>query len=146
MLTLEIPYAMKREELIRQCRYYKGEEENPYEKELTDHEIDKSMLPPPECMKTEYKGLTEQELKELSYKRLVWGYEKTWVRFNLDQEHSRYLDEMVDDFMACGLEDLNNADNTPISLKALLFNRYAHWSGGYGSDKEGFEAWYLSVR
>ncbi len=40
------------DKLLASCRFYKGEEENPFERELGAHEVDKSHLPPPECMKT----------------------------------------------------------------------------------------------
>jgi hypothetical protein len=35
----------------------------------------------------------------------------------------------------------NNNDNTPISLKAILLNRYQHWGGGYDADadRNGFK-------
>ena len=42
------------------CRYYHGEEQNPYEKELYAHEIDKSHLPRPGPMKEEFTLPPEQ--------------------------------------------------------------------------------------
>lgn len=44
----------RRKYFTLQCRYYNGEEENPYAQKLDAHEIDKSHLPPPESMKSEY--------------------------------------------------------------------------------------------
>lgn len=137
--------SMTEVELIKQCRYYRGEEDNPFEKELESHEVDKSMLPPPECMHTEYRGLTAGEVHELCYKSTVWGYERTWVQFVLSGDEADYLQEIVGDFVRAGLEDLNEVDDTPISLKAVLFNRYIHWGGGYSGAKS-FREWYQSVR
>ena len=55
-------------------RYYKGEKENPFEKLLNQAEIDKSHLPPPECMKYEYK-LPNNEVDRLRNSKMFWFYE-----------------------------------------------------------------------
>lgn len=97
------------EELIKQCRYYKGEKECP-------RDIDK-------------KG-----------KCLYWNYEKIWV------ESDKWRDEKigeVSEYVRYGLKEFNKDDGTPITLKALLFNRYEHWSGNYGNLAEGFKVWYI---
>lgn len=66
------------------------------------------------------------------HKQLFWFYEECWVRFILNkdeilQESITYYSEVYD------LPNLlpDSIDGTPISLKALLFNRYDHW-GGFG--------------
>ena len=89
---------MKESDLLQYCRYYKGERKNPYE----GKEQNKAML---------------------------WMYERAWIhdtmaviaRGHANVPESRNLDEYV----AVGLSDFENADGVPITLKSLLFNRYA---------------------
>lgn len=89
---------MKQEDYTRFCRYYKGEQENPY------------------------KGKDQN-------KTMLWLYERTWVhdtmtvttRGGVNTSESRNLDE----YTAVGLAEFENADGVPITLKSLLFNRYA---------------------
>lgn len=99
---------MKKEELIKHCRYYKGEEECPYK---TDE------------------GRTN--------KGLLWFYEKKWV-CDYEERESYYI-EYVQDYICHELGLFEETDGVPISLKALLFNRYDHWTQG---DPEGFKEWY----
>lgn len=89
---------MKESDLLQYCRYYKGERENPY------------------------KGKDQN-------KTMLWLYERTWVhdtmaviaRGDANASESRSLDE----YTAVGLAEFENADGVPITLKSLLFNRYA---------------------
>ena len=70
-------------------------------------------------------------------------YEKCWVDF---VQHDRgYIAEMVQEYIFAGLELFNCDDGVPISLKALLFNRYQHWVGwaGWLNDVNGFKKFYL---
>lgn len=133
---------MDKKDLIKQCRYYKGEEQNPYEVELERYEVDKSHLPPPECMKTEYRGITEREIQRLQYSYIFWEYERYWVKFSLDNEMTSYLNEISSEYKINVLKYFDNKDNVPLSLKAVLFNRYAHWHSGYGNILEDFQSWY----
>ena len=95
-------------ELIQQCRYYKGEEQCP-----------KSI---------EKKG-----------RGTIWHYEQMWVeREELREENNGHLNE----YNRYGLKDFNVDDGTHITMKALLFNRYSHWSGGYENLADGFREWY----
>lgn len=100
---------MTREELIKFCKYYKGEKECPY----------------------------TNDSPEDSMKRHFWNYESYWV-----DSDDKIRSENVGLLRAYGLEDFNANDGTPISLKALLLNRWGHWEGLY--DIEGFKKWYLA--
>lgn len=73
---------------------------------------------------------------------LFWGYEQKWIELTLAK--SDYLGEMLDDYLSAGLEDFAFQDETPITLKAILFNRYCHWNGGYGltEDAKAFQLFY----
>lgn len=69
----------------------------------------------------------------------IWRYEQMWV------EREELRDEKgfnTEEYIHYGLKDFMADDGTPISLKALLYNRYEHWSGDYGNTTEGFKAWY----
>lgn len=76
--------------------------------------------------------------KEMS---TIWYYEQIWVeREDLRDEKGFNTEE----YIHYGLTDFSPNDGTPISLKALLFNRHTHWCGGYGaeSDIKNFKEWY----
>lgn len=124
------------DKLLASCRFYKGEEENPFERELDAHEVDKSHLPPPECMKTEYRDLSEKEIERLQCSSTAWMYEQVWVQMQLAEKP---LFDCLPEYVGHGLADLCMDDDVPVSIKTLLFNRYAHW--GY-SDPDGFRVWY----
>lgn len=58
----------------------------------------------------------------------LWSYEKMWVENEEERsdEHPR-MKEYVTDVLPL----FNEEDGIPNSLKALLYNRYTHWMGGY---------------
>ena len=85
---------MTREELIKQCRYYNGEEECPYKDQ------NKSML---------------------------WFYENCWVNEQTNDDNIGFDAGRIYDYKELGLESFEAQDNIPISLKALLFDRFAKW-------------------
>lgn len=89
---------MTRDELIAQCKYYNGEDKNPFE----GIDRDKSTL---------------------------FFYESKWVEFNEEGE-TELLEAYIERYEYAGLTDLDT-DNIPKSLKALLFCRWCHCSGGY---------------
>ncbi len=122
-----------------QCRYYNGEEENPYAKILDAHEIDKSHLPPPECMKPEY-TLSPEKVAELQHNGTAWGYERWWVEANLNGKPS-FKDE-IEEYHAYGCKGFEEDDGTPLTLKAVFWNRYYHWGGWLDKDASGFKKWY----
>jgi hypothetical protein len=72
----------------------------------------------------------------------LWSYEKFRVKDD-DRRDENNLNTR--EYTRCGLKDFNVDDGVPITLKALLFNRHHHWTGGYDmeSDREGFKQWYL---
>lgn len=72
---------------------------------------------------------------------LFHEYEKKWVDLML--ENPQFLEDMVEEYKFFGLEDFNINDGVPIGIKAILFNRYMHWCGGYGDDAESFRTWYV---
>lgn len=91
-----------------------------------------------------YKGEEETpKALDRDNKQLLWNYEQVWV--NSCQQNKHYISQVVQDYIFAGLELFNLNDGTPLSLKAILFNRYQHWCGGYGwlNDINGFKNFYL---
>ncbi|WP_288910160.1 hypothetical protein [uncultured Bacteroides sp.] len=102
---------MEKNNYLPFCRYYKGEEENPYKN---------------------------------GDKNLFWFYEEKWIALSINKDD--ILGDMLDEYISAGLSEFNMMDDTPITLKALLFNRYCHWCGGYGliEDAKAFKKFYLN--
>lgn len=102
----------RKQQLIQQCRYYKGEAE------------------PPRSLPEGY--------------ALMWDYEMRWVEWSLeDGEPIRDFEYAIRYYSI----ESKDGDKTPLTLKALLFNRYCHWanpSNTIEENKEGFESWYES--
>ena len=81
-------------------------------------------------------------------KAIFRDYERVWVMWVLDgyeclQDDINYFTEVYD--LPHLLPD---DDGTPLGLKALLFNRYDHWVGIYGSQSREdyalkFKGWYI---
>ena len=49
----------------------------------------------------------------------------------------------TDEYIEFGLEEFNIDDGVPISLKAMLFNRYKISNGYYNNMTEMFKDWYI---
>lgn len=89
---------MNEKELLLFCRYYKGEKKNPFEGHPD------SVLP------------------------LLWDYERTWVYDTIKGCRgggNPTLASYVEEYLSAGLREFNHTDNTPATLKAMLFNRFA---------------------
>ena len=69
---------------------------------------------------------------------LMASYEKRWIEFTLDDPE--YITRLVEAYVQEGLEDFNTDDGVPISMKALLFGRFAYWQFHYTA--EDFKDWY----
>jgi len=70
---------------------------------------------------------------------MLWYYESCWVDFSLSSPDS--LLGMVKEYKNDGMDKILKRDGVPLSLKALLYNRYTNWSIGYLS---GFREWYFT--
>lgn len=87
-----------------------------------------------------YKGESECPYRD-GMKSLLWDYERIWIELSLNKDDA--LGNMLDDYLRAGLSEFEMQDDTPITMKALLFDRYRHWLGGYGKiDAEAFKKWY----
>ena len=74
---------------------------------------------------------------------LMWDYEWHWVQRSLKNDSTtEQFQTMIEEFH---LEN-KDGDKTPLTMKALLLNRYLHWCGAYASIEETlkhFEKWYM---
>lgn len=72
-----------------------------------------------------YKG--EKQCPEFCPHPNIWSYEKIWVENEEEraEDHPRVLE-----YKRYVLPFYNEEDGIPLSLKALLYNRYTHWSSG----------------
>ena len=70
--------------------------------------------------------------------------EKFWVDATetLTEENDT-LDGMIQEYMYAGLNEFEKYDNVPISLKAVLFNRYCKYNERI--DIDGFKSYYKNV-
>ncbi len=132
----------KRKHLILSCRFYNGEDECPFEQELKTHEIDKSHLPPPECMKDEY-TLPYEKVAYLQKCSTFWRYESMWVEMELSGDKS-FFKSALEEYKAYGMSDFEECDDTPLRLKVILFNRYYHWCGLLDKCGTEFRRFYLN--
>lgn len=89
-----------------------------------------------------YKGESSNPFTK-GNKATFWEYEEKWIE--LTASNSAILANAIDEYIGAGLSDFEIGDDTPLSLKAMLFNRYCHWLGGYGlfEDAKNFREFYL---
>lgn len=83
---------MKKEELLKYCRYYKGEEE-----------------------------ITNNQDADIY---IIWRAERAWVQ---DFSNDEITQKTLNEYIAFGLIDFSITDNTPIHLKAFIFQSYCHY-------------------
>ncbi len=77
-------------------------------------------------------------------KQMFYLCEQWWVETNqLPKEQMvDRLSQYMDDYMNAGLSSFNAYDGIPITLKAILFNRYCQYNDRV--DIDGFKALYNS--
>lgn len=95
----------KKDLSLKHCRYYKGEEINPFN----------------------------------DYRIPFWQLEKIWL--DMVGNDSKILSEYCEEFkIAC--PSLANDDIIPMSLKAIIHNRYCHFGGSDEGFKDFFKKHY----
>jgi len=90
-----------------------------------------------------YKGESEPPKTLPEGYALMWDYESRWVDWTLNED--KMVNHFENDIRDLHLET-KEGDKTPLTLKALLCNRYLHWGGGYAPLEEelkNFEKWYV---
>ena len=88
-----------------------------------------------------YNGEEEPPETLTEWERLLWNYEKVWVREMLKDES--HIQESIDYYTKW--YDLPSIlpfekDGTPLGIKAILWNRCEHWAGP--GTAESFIRWY----
>ena len=68
--------------------------------------------------------------------------ERDWCQLQETDQGKSELGSMLDEYMAYGLREFENMDGVPMTLKAILFNRFSHWNR---PDTEEFKNWYLET-
>lgn len=56
--------------------------------------------------------------------RILYDWEASWVRFQTNQGDKGILTSILEEYTSVGLGDLQPNDGVPITLKAVLFNRF----------------------
>ncbi len=107
---------MTQEELITYCRYYKGEKESPYGRK-GDEPID----------------------DDRQNKDMLWFYELCGTNCILKGDT---YEEYITDYTRVGLGEFCADDGRPLSLKALLFNRFAKMHQSLRDAAEPFKKFY----
>lgn len=74
-------------------------------------------------------------------KAMLWEYEQGWI-FDTVRGSDKMFASMIDEYASVGLAMFNIHDNTPVSLKALLFNRYARGCWSMADAVEPFKEFY----
>ncbi|EFC71235.1 hypothetical protein [Prevotella sp. oral taxon 299] len=88
-----------------------------------------------------YKGEKENPYKEEQNKACLWSYERAWL-LEFTKPQSRLLMSYLSQYTAVGLTCFSTDDNVPITLKALLFNRYARTQYSNYEAVESFKRFY----
>ena len=113
--------------LLDFCGFYKGEDENPFQKRLKEARFPGT-------------SLSEEDTQAANVSSMFWFYEECWVKFTINWECGY---SYCNPYLRDGLEDFLKDNGTPMTLKALMHNRYFHWSGGYET-VEDFKKWYIN--
>jgi len=72
----------------------------------------------------------------------LWNVERVWVRMSVGNGDA--LASMVDMYLDAGLRAFCQYDDTPATLKAVLFNAYAKYHSGSPQDAaRGFRKFYV---
>lgn len=111
----------KRIELMKQCRYYKGEEDSPYEA-LLEH-----------CK--------AHERQLLEFRHWFWSYERIWIGSHYSSRN--YLHDIEEEGRSLGLEKLFPQGKVPFSLLALLYNRHLKEGGDQHSFRDLYKIYLL---
>lgn len=125
---------------LSKCKYFKGEKENPYMMMLKEAELENPVQTPPESMRVYY-NIPDDEVEKLSNAATCWFYESKWIEFT--DNKNDMLDLYLDEYASVGLNSFEHLDGIPITLKALLFNRFAKGYYARIFAVSDFKKWYI---
>lgn len=84
-----------------------------------------------------YKGSGDIKISDPD-KKVFCKIENDWVNLTINQDD--LLSEVLSDYIVAGLKDFEKFDDTPLTLKALLFNRFTKYNERV--DIAAFKKWY----
>lgn len=70
----------------------------------------------------------------------LWKIERAWAE-RMTAGNTEMIEEAVSEYVAYGLGEFQMRDGVPISLKALLFNRFCKYNERV--DVDGFKSFYM---
>lgn len=70
----------------------------------------------------------------------LWKIERAWVE-RMASGKTEIIEDAINEYIRCGLGEFQMRDNVPISLKAVLFNRFCKYNERI--DIDGFKNFYL---
>ena len=85
-----------------------------------------------------YKGEGSPSVGSDHNEKMLAFYERAWVLSD-----GVVSADCIAEYKNVGLESFSKNDGVPLSLKALLFNRYAHTAWSLASAVEPFKSFYL---
>ena len=88
-----------------------------------------------------YRG--EKENHYSGDKAMIWNCERVWFNEKDKGDESDLLRSCMREYVMKGLIRFQWDDDTPMSLKAVLLNRYYHQDGIIPYGCESFKEWYL---
>lgn len=69
----------------------------------------------------------------------LWDYEQFWCNA---MKKKADLSKFIDDYIGAGLAEFCEDDNVPVSLKAIMYNRFAQHNEMFTIEE--FKNWYLT--
>ena len=69
---------------------------------------------------------------------MLFKIEKMWVDRMLSEDSD--FDALLDEYITFGLTSFSETDDVPVTLKALLFNRFNQYNDRI--DVDAFKTWY----
>ena len=90
-----------------------------------------------------YKGENENPYSE--DKAMIWNCERIWFAEKSKGYDSELLRSFMREYGMKGLTAFQLGDETPMSLKAVLLNRFYSQTGIIPEGGETFKKWYIDV-
>lgn len=75
-----------------------------------------------------YKGEEDSPFNDTDIRYTAWRIERLWVKL-FNDDNSDFILNCLTDYNLHGMGDYRKADDTPITLKAVLMNRFFQYSG-----------------
>lgn len=90
-----------------------------------------------------YKGETKNPFDEKDQdKAMLWFYENCWIEQVSTGKGKEIMMEYISEYSNAGLSMFEINDEIPVSLKALLFNRYSRGAYSMADAVEPFKEFY----